>query len=583
MDARPRLAVLVLLCLAAGARADPFPPDTAVPLAVRDGRCEFVLPTPRPDAKFFLILGSLAQTPGPYRVTVRTEPCPGPAALPLEESPPDENWKRRVQALHARLAAARRNRTPPHEYPPSADPPRQKTFYLFTGEHDFQDTDSYAAVVTGLRGVGRRCLVYVDRDHPDPAALQPTVDYIVHTFDEEVYPRARRSLGQTLDVDRDGRFAVLLTGRLAKLQGGKVALGGFVRGSDFYRDLEVPFGNRCDVMFLNADLKPGPHLRTLLAHEYTHAVIFSEHVFGDYLPGEPAQDEESWLNEGLAHLAEDRHGYGWSNLDYRVSAFLSDPGRYRLVVADYYAAGLWRDPGTRGAAYLFLRGCADRHGADLPARLVQSNLRGVANLEAATREPFADLFRAWSAALLPDGGSYGPLGGRLLCGPRFEEASLAGDAREVQLAGTSAGYLLLHSPRDGCSRVTVTAEPGAWLQVSVVRLPDQAARLSLRAETGDRAGTVRLVLTAHDADVTLQDAAWERAAPETGRPEETSYRPDAPAGATVRAWFGDPRLRAGESRRSAPVTLPRAGGPVLFKVTGTDAAGRRVAAWARCE
>ena len=49
-------------------------------------------------------------------------------------------------------------------------------------------------------------------------------------------------------------------------------------------------------------------------------------------PREAAKrDEESWLNEALAHLAEEMHGHGWSNLDYRVSAFLNDPGRYALV------------------------------------------------------------------------------------------------------------------------------------------------------------------------------------------------------------------------------------------------------------
>src|SRR5208337_4955642 len=120
--------------------------------------------------------------------------------------------------------------------------------------------------------------------------------------------------GCPLDVDRDGRFTLLFTAWLRKLQDGKVAVGGFVRGSDFYRDLEAPFSNRCDMMYLSTDLKPGPYLRTLIAHEYTHAVIFCEHVLGDHVAGLAARDEESWLNEGLAHLAEEMHGYSWDNL-----------------------------------------------------------------------------------------------------------------------------------------------------------------------------------------------------------------------------------------------------------------------------
>jgi hypothetical protein len=395
-------------------------------------------------------------------------------------------------------------------------------------------------------------------------------------------------------VDRDGRFTILLTGWLGRLQGGRVSVGGFVRGSDFWRELAAPFGNRCDMMYLNAGLEPGPHLHTLLAHEYTHAVVFSEHVFGQYLPGLLPQDEEGWLNEGLAHLAEDRAGYSWSNLDYRVSAFLSDPSRYQLVVPDYYAAGLWRNPGSRGATYLFLRWCADHHGPDLPRQLVQTNLAGVANLEAATQERFPDLFRQWSAALLLEGSGLGtdaarpgepaaldlrrPLAGRLLCGPRFSEVGLAGGREDVELAGTSAAHLLLHTPAADYARVTITAEPGTDLQVSLVRVPAGTGRLWLRPVPGQRPGTVRLLLTACDAPVTLNAAAWERQVPTTNRAEDTSYRPDGGDGA-AREWFGLAALKEGETRASMPIAVPDGVGPLLFKIGATDASGHHLAVW----
>ena len=270
----------------------------------------------------------------------------------------------------------------------------------------------------------------------------------MRTFDEAVYPEARRRLGRCLDVDRDGRFTLFFSGRLDRLAG-NAALSGFVRSADFYRDLAAPFGNRADMMYLNTDLQPGPYLRTILAHEYTHAVVCSEHVFGDYLPGLVRQDEESWLGEALAHAAEDLHGFSRANLDYRVSAYLSDPSRYPLVEADYYAAGLWRTHGCRGATYLFLRRCVDRDGPDLLARLVQSNLAGAANLEAATGKSFAELFRDWTTATALSADLHGPFGGRLLCGPRFRQVALDGGRGDVDLAVTSAAYLLLHSAGGG--------------------------------------------------------------------------------------------------------------------------------------
>ena len=252
------------------------------------------------------------------------------------------------EELAQRLERARQQRPPREQFPPLPAPPPLKVFHLFTGDQDFHDTAAYTAVVGVLRAVGRHCQVYVDRAHTDLRGLQPTIDDAVRTFDEQVYPVAQRRLGQALDVDRDGRFTILFTSWLDRLQRGTVSLGGFVRGSDFYRDMAAPFGNRCDAMYLNTNLKPGPHLRTVLAHEYTHAVVFSEHVFGDYLPVASRQDEESWLNEALAHVVEELHGHSWTNLDYRVSAFLSRPERYRLVVEDYYAADLFRSHGNRG-------------------------------------------------------------------------------------------------------------------------------------------------------------------------------------------------------------------------------------------
>ncbi len=581
----PRIRLLPALLLLAS--CDPFAAraNPPLPLAVRGGRCEAVLETAHRDQQYYLVVGSLAREPGLFRVTVRTEPTDAPVHLPVQPptaNPAEINF---LRELGQRLERARRSGAGRERFPPQPSPLRQRVFHLFTGDQDFQNPRAYAEVVGELRTVGRHCQVYVDRAHSDPRGLQATVDDAVRTFDEEIYPRACARLGHALDVDRDGRFTILFTGVLDRLQDGKVTLDGFVRGSDFYRDVAAPFGNRCDVMYLNTRLKPGPHLRTLLAHEYVHAVVFSEHVFGEYLPVASRQDEESWLNEALAHLNEEAHGYSWSNLDYRIGAFLSCPQRYRLVVRDYYADGVWRDPGTRGAAYLFLRACRARCGDDLPARLVRSNLQGVLNLEVATQRPFAELFRDWCTSLLQPAAPGDkvdirrPLASRMLCGPRHEELTLSDGRHELRLAGTSAGYLLLHSPSGARTRVTVTADPAAGLQVTLVRVPRGCARLTVRCEPCPAGGGVRLNVTAHGAAVKLDAATWERLVP-TGKPaRDTSYRP----GQTSAAWFGAGELKARETRRSEVLRLPvaeDAAGELVFKVTGMDTAGNQVTGWA---
>jgi hypothetical protein len=217
----------------------------------------------------------------------------------------------------------------------------------------------------------------------------------------------------------------------------------------------------------------------------------------------------------------------------------------------------------------------------------------VANLETATRERFADLFRGWSVAVALSGSGLpledgtllrspdlrGPLGCRLLCGPRFDEMPLHNGRHDVQLAGTAVDYLLLHSPAPGRSGVTITAEPGTNLQVSLVRLPEHMARLSLRQEAGPTRGLVRVTVTAHDASVMLEAAAWERLAPTISFAKDTSYRPESPPEEAVRAWFGDPHLKTGETRMSAKVPLALGDGPWVLKMAGRDATGHVVTAW----
>jgi hypothetical protein len=404
----------------------------------------------------------------------------------------------------------------------------------------------------------------------------------VQTFDAEVYPQAQKRLGQVLDVDRDGRFTILFTNRINKLGSGGSRLDGFVRGSDFYRDLEAPFGNQCDMMYLSAELKPGPYLRTLLAHEYTHAVVFSEHVFGDYLPDHTKDDEQAWLNEALAHINEDQHGYSWSNLDYRVGAYLADPGRYSLVVPDYYRAKLWRSPGHRGATYLFLRWCVDHYGPDLVRRLVQSNLAGVNNLEAATGERFDDLFRQWSVAQLLSGTNlaladftpfrrldlHKDLGDQSLAGPRTEPIGMANEQRALTVAGTSLAYVLLHSPAGDKTRLTVIGEAGMDLQVSLLRLPSGMGRLSARVEHS--AKETHLVITAHDTAMTLDTVGIDARPPKDTKAlgiGPTSHNRPLKEGESVQTEaFLTPAPRVGQEK-------------VVFRVTATDERGHHLATW----
>lgn len=597
-----RLSVVLAFALLVGqAGAEAIPVGRIMPLAAHDGRCEFVVPSEVSGEKYLLIVGSLDRAAVTHQVRIRTEPTRDAAAVALGQPVPDTRWRDHTRLLAERLASSRTNEALTAEYPPSKSPPQQKTFALFVKENDFYNADSYASVTGQLQAVGKHCQVYVDHDYRDLGRLQPTIADVVRTFDEQILPKARRNLGRALDADRDGRFTILFTPWLSRLLNGRVALEGFVRGSDFYRDLPQPYSNSCDMLYLNTDLQPGPLLRTLLAHEYTHAIVFSEHIFGGYPGAAHPREEESWLNEAIAHVAEDSHGYSWENLDYRVSAFLSDPPRYRLVVPDYYNAGLWRSHGSRGAAYLFLRWCADRYGDEFVGRLVRTSLTGVENVEVATGERFADLFRQWCVSLALSGTGIdcaasatglrytpvrridlrGPLGDRLLCGPRQQSIALTGATRDLEIAGTAAAFVMLHSTDGTRTRVTLTSDADAALQVTLIRLPQTLPWLELSKDHTSTLGSIRLIAKAHDSRLTVEAAAWERSTPTSNRPEDTSFR-GSQAGECVRRWFPSLRLNAGESCVSEVIELPNPAttlGPLVFKLAATDALGRHVAAW----
>ena len=180
-----------------------------------------MLPAAKTGDKFLLAIGlPVAPRLLSHRVTIRTESSDDAAlSLPLAaDDDPGPAWRRYTNGLADQLDKARRDHPPADDYPAAANPPRCREFSLFA------DPGSYSSVHADLRGIGRHCLVYVDCDYPDPKGLQPAVDEVVRVFDDAVFPAARAEQGRScLDVDRDGRFAVLFSGRLARMTGGKAA------------------------------------------------------------------------------------------------------------------------------------------------------------------------------------------------------------------------------------------------------------------------------------------------------------------------------------------------------------------------
>lgn len=482
--------------------------DVPYAALVQDDQATFDLPF-EPGASYRVIVASIAPEAVQTTVTLSAEPVPAVERFPLIPVP--ELQSAMPQKLRSGKGEAPRptgwawadaKSTPfvPQGVPPadSSLHPSKRTFYLHVTDGPLDDARQYAKVVSHRVAEGRFVRVFLDSQMQSGQLARGLAAEIVRLFDEEIVPGSRKVLGQFRDVDGDGKFAIVISPWLGKLQGGQTALGGFVRGSDFLTSVQSPFGNRADVLYLNSNLQPGPHLKTLLAHEYAHAICFSERLpTASHPEGLPTEDD--WLNEAIAHLAENVHGTGWTNLDYRISRFLDATDRSPLVVRNYYANGLWRDPGCRGATYLFLRHIVDQFGEEVLSRLIRNSEPGVKNLETATGVPFPDLFRGWTIALAQADREFsgdrnrpiGPyrslyltdrLGRWSLQGPRPTDWDLNQECQTFSLMGTTAKMIDIRATAAGVYRLRVRTSGKPHLQVTVIRQNRESAPANVAAD-----------------------------------------------------------------------------------------------------
>jgi hypothetical protein len=597
----------------------------------------------RPNTRYIAVISSLARGLGTFTVAGRSESIASAQFVPsqLARHPSAAPPARSAGPSPSGAASAsqpdsrRQPQAQPSGVSAATQSERSRCFALHVTDGSLDDPSQYAKVSAHEVAVGRNVRVYLD-DQQSPKELpQGLISNIADQFDNELIPKFRGVFGSFRDVDGDGRFLVLLSPWLGRLQGGRTSVGGFVRGSDFQPRVAAPFSNRCDMMYVNSQTVPGPHLRTLLIHEYTHAVSFSRRT--DDHPGPaPFPDEEDWLNEALAHCAESLFNGGWTNLDYRISRYLNDPAAYPLVVEDYYRAGLWRCHGCRGATYLFLRYCVERFGTQVLTRIIATPARGTRNLELATGCSFDSLFRDWSLSLVLDSQASntdgrkdsarvpalrdaqsasaapgntdqlapldlrGALGSWGLAGPRFQKWDLDRGPLKLELRGTSTAFVEISASHEpGARRIHLNGTRGMRLNVTFVRLPDDSPNVDVDATWSQPASAERsqgeastggvlraVVRTPGGDDVVIEQISAEQNAAES----------------RVSACF------SGESLKSLDVTGPAASAslspgvaavtqrchvfellgtqfasatcPVIIKVVAVDRQGRRASGWA---
>jgi hypothetical protein len=223
--------------------------------------------------------------------------------------------------------------------------------------------------------------------------------------------------------------------------------------------------------------------------------------------------EDTWLNEGLSHFAEELGGRKIPNTECPISgscahdfiegnfdnafAYLGAPEEYFLIEPGSSSADL----AERGANWLFVRWLIDHFavdtllGTDLTRRLVATRLIGAANVQAQTGTGFDVLLPEWQMAnYLDDLPEYQQVSSRL----RYKTWNFRGAADSlgrsyplVPDATPGSGYSHSSVLRAGSGRHVLVTQAGGAPAVDL-RLTAPSGQEPVSSSASPRIGLVRI-------------------------------------------------------------------------------------------
>jgi len=305
-----------------------------------------------------------------------------------------------------------------------------------------------------VASVSRRAILAVDTLDGPPAILfkQAVLDSITNEFDNITYPTDSSYFHNPTDIDNNGHVILLFTGQVNKLTPPNTS-GGFVGGFFFAGDFFPPTNqgggpgsfcaqsNQEEIFYL---LSPDPTglkfgnirsassvrqgTRGTIAHEFQHMINSGNR----FLNPAVSDFESTWLDEALAHFAEDAVGRvsrGFADLrpltfadvlpcnspcaeanDFnafffqnlaRLTYWMNEPDKFSPMskMADTSLA-------TRGAAWAFVRYGADNFSNGDPRALTRLLAAGpdtgIKNFTTATKATVDTLVKGWLVSMYAD-------------------------------------------------------------------------------------------------------------------------------------------------------------------------------------
>ena len=291
--------------------------------------------------------------------------------------------------------------------------------------------------------VGRKAMVLADTLNPAGGFTQAEYESIATAFDDVVDDIDTKAFGDPTDIDGNGHVILYFTSAVNALtpKGAGYYVGGFFYGRDLLPTTSSAVGtcatsNMAEMFYLlvpdpdgsvNANnfskaFVSGATISTI-AHEYEHLINASRRLYVNTAAGD---FEETWLDEGLAHMAEELLFYkrsGLSPLSNISANLLRSNTTYRTSFNDdgisnfgrlgsFLASPSTNSPyagndslATRGATWSFLRYATDQQSASQETvlrQLVNSTSTGMANLRNVYGSDLTGLFRDWATAFALD-------------------------------------------------------------------------------------------------------------------------------------------------------------------------------------
>lgn len=276
-----------------------------------------------------------------------------------------------------------------------------------------------------VRFVGRHGAIYTDDANPVNGESLTNGDLasLGALFDDYLYPIDTTAFGRPSDINGDQRVAILITVGVndltADCTNGRII--GYFYGADllttaagsnrrevFYAFAPKPATTSCSAVTRTVAMRS---LAPVLIHELQHMISFNQRVL---VRG--GGQEDTWLNEGLSHFAEelgfrsipDNRCLGATScfaqfLSGDLSnaySYLNNPEATHLVTPSNNSGPL----AYRGASWLFLRWLADHFAADtllgteVTRGLVQTTRVGASNVSGLVAVDFPTLVGEWQLA-----------------------------------------------------------------------------------------------------------------------------------------------------------------------------------------